>query len=215
MNNTKVRDFNQKDKSRPINITDIAIGKVPKTKIPGFSNEQNEYIQQQHIRLLKKAQYLNLINKSKRMEVGILIDIHTWQSWEIEGKKECEVQMKNNPTAFQNLTSGSKNSKMFMHNHPSTGTFSGDDMKTFCNNETLYMMTVIGNDASVYILIKDVNFDAELIMTDYMKFAMEYLQKGYINNNGTLAMRDVLKNASRYGLIYKKGRHKVYENTRK
>lgn len=209
MNNTKVKDFRQKDRSRPIDITDIAISKVPQTRIPGFSTEQNEFIQDMHKELLRRAQYLNRINNSKKMEVGILIDIHTWQSWVIDGRKECEVEMQYNPLAVQNLQSASKNSRMFMHNHPSTGTFSGEDVKMFCNHDTLYMMTVIGNDASVYILIKDINFDSELVLKDYMKFAIKYLEKGYTKNNGTLAIRDVLNNASKYELIYKKGRHKV------
>lgn len=209
MGGTKANDFGQKDRSRPIAITDIAISKVPKTHIPGFNNQQNEFIQNKHKELLEKVQKLNHANNSTKMEVGILIDIHTWQSWDIEGKKECEVEMKDNPEAFQNLTSGNKNSKMFMHNHPSTGTFSGEDVKTFCNNDTLYMMTVIGNDASVYILMKDIQFNAERVLMDYMEFAMKYLKKGHVNNNGTLAIRDILNNASNYGLIYKKGRHKI------
>ena len=46
-------------------------------------------------------------------------------------------------------------------------------------------------------------------MLDYGVLAMQYLEKGYTNNNGTLAVNDILKNASNYGLIYKKGRKKI------
>lgn len=180
MNYTKAKEFEQKNRNRAINITDIAIDKVPRTHIPGFSNEQNEFIQNKHKELLREAQKLNKGNKSKKMEVGILIDIHTWDSWIIHGNKECEVEMKNNPKALEKLTSGSRNSKMFMHNHPSTGTFSGEDFKTFCNNDTLYMMTVIGNDASVYILIKDEKFSAELALKEYMNLSSIYFKNGYI-----------------------------------
>ena len=209
MNYTKAKEFEQKNRNRAINITDIAIDKVPRTHIPGFSNEQNEFIQNKHKELLREAQKLNKSNKSKKMEVGILIDIHTWDSWIIHGNKECEVEMKNNPKALEKLTSGSRNSKMFMHNHPSTETFSCEDFKTFCNNDTLYMMSVIGNDASVYILIKDEKFSAELALKEYMNLSSIYFKNGYTNNNGTLAIKQIINNAEKYGLIYKKGRHKI------
>lgn len=95
---------------------------------------------------------------------------------------------------------------MFMHNHPSTGTFSGEDFKTFCINDALYIMSVIGNDASVYLLIKKNDFNAEKALLSCGRLAKNYYEKGYINNNGTLAIQDILKDASNYGLIYKKGR---------
>lgn len=209
MNCTSTKDFEQKRRDRSIGITNIAIEKVPRTHIPGFSNEQNEFIQNKHKELLREAQKLNKLNNTNKMEVGILIDIHTWDSWTILGRKPCEVDMKDNPLALQNLTTGSKNSKMFMHNHPSTGTFSGEDFKTFCNNDTLYMMTVIGNDASVYIMIKDTTFKAEYALIEYMKLASRFIKDDYIKNNGTLAVRQIIKNAKKYGLIYKKGRYKI------
>lgn len=35
---------------------------------------------------------------------------------------------------------------------------------------------------------------------------MKYYNDGYENNNGTLAIKYILKNATKYGLSYKKGR---------
>lgn len=95
---------------------------------------------------------------------------------------------------------------MFIHNHPSTGTFSGEDFKTFCMNKSLYIMSVVGNDGSVYLLIKNYDFDAEKALLAYVRCAKEYYEEGHIRNNGTLAIKDILKHASKYGIIYKKGR---------
>lgn len=209
MKSTKVREFKQKNRKRPIDITDIAISKVPRTRIYGFTPEQNKVIQEEHIKLLKLAQHLNKENKSNKMEVGILIDTHTWEDWVINGEKECEVEMKNNPLALQVLTTMPKNRLMFMHNHPSTGTFSGEDFKTFCNNDSLYMMTVIGNDASVYILIKNSNFNMEYALLSYGELSIKYMKQGHIKDNGTLAIKHILENANNYGLTYKKGRSKI------
>lgn len=71
------------------------------------------------------------------------------------------------------------------------------------------MMTVIGNDSSIYILLKTFEFCAEKALTDYMHLSMKYYNNGYKNNNGTLTIKEILKNAHKYGLIYKKGRKSI------
>lgn len=199
-------DFAQKNRRRPITITEIAIDKVPQTHIFGFDTMQNQYIQSLHKLALKEAKQLNERCLTNEMEVGILVDIHSWDYTVIRGRRPCEVNIKNEAEALKMLLQSRKNQLMFIHNHPSTGTFSGEDFKTFCMNKSLYIMSVVGNDGSVYLLIKNYDFDAERALLEYVRFAKEYYDKGYIRNNGTLAIKDILKHASNYGIIYKKGR---------
>lgn len=204
-----LNQFQQKNRKKAIHITDIAIDKVPKTNILGFDKEQNKHIQALHRLVLKEAQNLNRLYDTSEMEVGILVDIHSWEHFVIKGKTPRKVELKNNLKAYKKLISGYKNQLMFMHNHPSTGTFSGEDFKMFCLHNSLYIMTVIGNDSSVYILTKTFEFNADKAIADYIHLSMQYYNKGYINNNGTLAIKEILKNAKQYGLIYKKGRKKI------
>lgn len=201
--------FQQKNRNRAIHITDIAIDKVHQTHIFGFDKEQNKHIQTLHKLVLKEAQNLNQLYNTNEMEVGILVDIHSWEHFVIKGKSPRKVELKNDLKTYKKLISGYKNQLMFMHNHPSTGTFSGEDFKMFCLHNSLYMMTVIGNDSSVYILTKTFEFNAEKAIADYIHLSMEYYNKGYKNCNGTLAIKAILKNAKQYGLIYKKGRKKI------
>ena len=70
--------FSKKNRSRPINITNIAISKIPCTKLTGFTSEQNKIIQQRHKELLKDAQNLCKKYNSNEMEVVYLLDIHNW-----------------------------------------------------------------------------------------------------------------------------------------
>lgn len=204
-----LNQFQQKNRKKAIHITDIAIDKVPKTNILGFDKEQNKHIQALHRLVLKEAQNLNRLYDTSEMEVGILVDIHSWEHFVIKGKSPRKVELKNDLKAYKKLISGYKNQLMFMHNHPSTGTFSGEDFKMFCLHNSLYIMTVIGNDSSVYILTKTFEFNADTAIADYIHLSMQYYNKGYINNNGTLAIKEILKNAKQYGLIYKKGRKKI------
>ncbi len=199
-------DLSQKRRNRAIAITDIAIKKVPRTQLFGFSDEQNAFIQEQHKELLKIAKELCKKYNNNTMEVAILIDINKWDTWVVEGKEERKVSMKDNPEANQYMQTASKNSCMLMHNHPSTGTFSGEDFKTFCNTESLYFITVVGNDGSIYVLMKNYNFNSEYALKKYGEFAEKYKNRA---NNGTLAIREILKNARLYGLSYKFGRKKL------
>lgn len=201
--------FQQKNRNRAIHITDIAINKVPKPNIPGFDNEQNTHIQTLHKLVLQEAQRLNQLYNTNEMEAGILVDIHSWEYFIIMGKRPREVELKNNFEAYRKLITGYKNQLMFIHNHPSTGTFSGEDFKMFCLHHSLYMMTVIGNDSSVYILTKTFEFNAEKAIADYIHLSMKYYNEGHKYNNGTLAIKEILKNAKQYGLIYKKGRKSI------
>ena len=67
-------------------------------------------------------------------------------------------------------------------------------------------MTVVGNDGAVYMLIKTSAFNAEKAMTDYMQLSMKYYREGHRNNNGTYAIKEILENTNKYGLLYRKGR---------
>ncbi len=134
------KDFRQKNRHRPVKITDVAIEKVPEVSLSGFTKEESQYIQEQHKFLLKVAKEDNN---------------------------------------------------------------SGEDFKTFCNNKSLYIITVVGNDGSVRALTKEKDFDANKALEYYFELAI----KKYINckNNGELAMRELLKNSNKIGLSYKIG----------
>ena len=188
-----LRSFEQKRRNRPIIITDVAISKVPMIQFQGFSEEENVFIQQQHMRLLRKAK-----DDNNSCEVGILIDIIKWDTWIIIGESN-NIEMKTNPEAYKAMMTQGRNTMMFMHNHPSMGTFSGTDFKTFCNNESLYSMTVVGNDGNVRVLIKLKDFDSGDALLYYYELVKKYNK---YENNGARAMKELLKNCNKIGLEY-------------
>ena len=187
------RSFEQKRRNRPIIITDVAISKVPMIRFHGFSEEENIFIQQQHMRLLQKAK-----DDNNSCEVGILVDIIKWDTWLIIGEAN-NIEMKTNPEAYRAMMTQGRNTMMFMHNHPSTGTFSGTDFKTFCNNETLYIMTVVGNDGNVRVLTKLNEFNSSDALLYYYELVKKYNK---YENNGARAMKELLKNCNEIGLVY-------------
>lgn len=150
------------------------------------------------------------------MEVGILIDLHflgelepqyeDMHYWVIRGTAPRRVKMEDNLKAKQAMDTYSKNRLLFMHNHPSTGTFSGEDLKMFWSNQSVFILTAVGNDGCIYLLEKGKDFDPEKLSREYYSLASKYKVK---RNNATLAVKDILNNAQKYGMEYKKGRKKA------
>lgn len=193
-----IRDFEQKRRNKPIQITDVAISKVRKTQIFGFTPEENEFIQNQHKRLLYISKNMN-----NSEEVAILIDIIHWETEVIMGKANC-VEMSNNTKANQMMLTYPKNTILIMHNHPSTSTFSGEDFKMFCDNTSIFVMTIVGNDGSVQVMEKKSNFNGQAEKYKYYKLALHFKNKGYINN-GTMAMKYLIKKSEEFNILYKHG----------
>lgn len=193
-----LRDFEQKGRNKPITITDIAIQKVRKTKIFGFVEDENRYIQEAHKRLLQISK-----EENNSEEVAVVIDIIQWEEEIVLGKGN-RVHMEDNPNAYQMIVEYPKNTILVMHNHPSTSTFSGDDFKMFCDHNSIYIMTIVGNDGSVQVMEKAVNFDGQEIKVKYGQLAEKYKNMGY-KNNGTMAMKYIIKHPAEFNILYKHG----------
>lgn len=195
---SSLNDLQQKVRTRPIKITDIAIDKVRQTRITGFTNEENKYIQDFHKQLLRISKTQN-----NSEEVAITIDIIQW-SYQITIGNGNRVIIKNDPIANRMLKEKPKNTLLVMHNHPSTSTFSGKDFKTFCDYESIYTITIVGNDGSVQVMTKDINFNGINAKIKYYELANDFKAHRY-KNNATKAMHYVIKHPEEFGIIYKHG----------
>jgi hypothetical protein len=196
-----LKDLAQKNRNKPIKITDVAISKVRRTQIFNYGancEDENRYIQEMHKQLLKLSQ-----KENNSEEIAIVVDIISWENQVVYGK-ENKVIMKKNPDAYKMIVENAKNTLLVMHNHPSTSTFSGEDFKMFCDYESIYIMTIVGNDGSIQVMKKDENFEGQYIKTKYGEKAKEYMEKGY-KNNGTMAMKYIIKNHREYNIFYKNG----------
>lgn len=193
-----VNAFRQKIRNRPLEITDVAIQKVRKTKVFGFTEDENRFIQEQHRRLLKISKENN-----NSEEVAIVIDIINWENEVVIGRGN-RVAMEDNPKANMMVLTYPKNTLLVMHNHPSTSTFSGEDFKMFCDNESIFVITIVGNDGSVQIMEKSNEFQGQSEKMKYARLAGEYRNSGH-RNNGTMAMKYMIKHPDEFNLLYKHG----------
>lgn len=138
-----------KKRNHKIMITDIAIDKVSCIKMPDISLCECERIQAAHKRLLRIAQTLNDSDEVLAILSFANVDeIHVLgNETEVKPAKDMKARM-----AF--LTSGYRE-LMYLHNHPSTSTFSMADIDTFITQACIGLMSVVTNQGEVYILHKN------------------------------------------------------------
>lgn len=137
-----------KKRNHKVMITDVAIDKVSCIKLPSIPVEQCERIQRAHKRLLKIARTQNTSN-----EVLAILSFANVDEIYVLGT-ENEVNPAENEKACVAFLSSGYRELMYLHNHPSTSTFSMADIDTFVTQGCIGLMSVVTNQGEVYILHK-------------------------------------------------------------
>ena len=81
-----------------------------------------------------------------------------------------------------------------MHNHPKNGLFSEVDLRTFITSSSLYGMTAVCNDGTIYMMYKTENFNKEKVQDMYNR---------NVNLGQYSGIKAVAKNARKLGLVYR------------
>lgn len=168
----EVRDLEQaKKRDHKVYITDIAINNVDKVKPSDFSDEQANKMQLMHKKLLTVSK-----NENDSNEVLMITDLDFSSEVTIKGG-EFKVSPASNPFAVSVIAHAKRQSLVYLHNHPSTNTFSIGDIDTFCCESAIKTISVVTNQGEVYILNKTgkYSFDAtrELLTTIKDSFSDE------------------------------------------
>ncbi|MCR5121708.1 MAG: hypothetical protein K6B74_04740 [Ruminococcus sp.] len=153
----EVRDLEQaKKRDHKVYITDIAINNVDKVKPSDFSDDQANKMQLMHKKLLTVSK-----NENDSNEVLMITDLDFSSEVTIKGG-EFKVSPASNPFAVSVIAHAKRQSLVYLHNHPSTNTFSIGDIDTFCCESAIKTISVVTNQGEVYILNKTgkYSFDA-------------------------------------------------------
>lgn len=132
-------------------ITEDVIARIPKIK--AFPDEEmNLRLFDHHVDLLRKAMENNDSN-----EVGLFWNLNDLDAkcLEIYGKVNG-FNMRDNEDVFKLVNDVSSFlSVIVMHNHPRNGLFSNVDLKTFADYDSIYMLTAVCNDGTIYMIRKE------------------------------------------------------------
>lgn len=80
---------------------------------------------------------------------------------------------------------------VIMHNHPRNGLFSSADIQSFIDFDSVYLMTAVCNDGTIYMVRKEKNFNPLLMQ--------KYYNEGK-NRSKYEALQEKLKKAKKLGL---------------
>lgn len=183
-----------KKRDHKIVITDVAIEKVPYIEVTGLSNDVCKAIQDEHKEILRIAKAKNDSN-----EVLTIMTADGLEKIRIFGD-EFEVNPSNEPKAIVIFNQAKRREIMYLHNHPSTNSFSLADIDTFISEGKIGLLSVVTNQGEAYILYKTIQYDYASVR--------RLLIDLYNNCNGDadIMLNKFLKKCEKVGIIYAKSK---------
>ena len=146
-----------KRRDKKVFITDIAIEKVPYIKYKGFSEEQNHIMQELARDVLVISKESNDSN-----EVAITCDLGSEDPLSIFGVsfgEEHEVDIMVDTLSNHLIVSEESIAVVILHNHPSTQTFSLQDIHFFITHTTIEVMVVVSNQGKVHYIMREQDYE--------------------------------------------------------
>lgn len=147
-------------------ISDAVIESIPKIKVTK-SQEINDLIYNCHKELLRIAK-----NKNKSWEVAMFIDLLNPNNKYIIKGTINGVDMHVSEEVMHLINYNPVASVIVLHNHPRNGLFSEQDLNTFCDYNSIYLITAVCNDGNIHMLRKEKNFNPFALERYYNEGAM-------------------------------------------
>lgn len=189
-----------KKRGKKVYITDIAIDKVPFVQYQGFTNEQNNIMRELAQEVLTVSKDENNSN-----EVAITCDLGADNPLEVYGVSfgnEHEVDVRADTLSNHILVSQKSVAVVVLHNHPSTQTFSIQDIRFFIEFSVLEVMVVVSNQGTVHYLKRENSYDLKKAITLFNE-CVENLKKNSPLTELYLAALSFLAKSSEAGIYYR------------
>lgn len=158
--------------------------------LPELTAKENEELRQAMVKLLEKVD-----GTAQNTECAYYYDMHMkFLKWEMgssgSGTVGCYKPL------YDYIT---------LHNHPSGGTFSIEDIRTFAFDNKMKYLIAIGNNGNQYVISKTSNFNSVYLMQDYYEYMVSLLKQDLQIELALSKCSDFLKGgAKKYGYKYKK-----------
>lgn len=193
-------ELHSKKRFGKVNITDIAIKKVPHIRYKSLTDCQN-------ITMRHMAQMALLISQQNNNsnEVALTTSLHSddmIQDAAIVIGDEHGVNICSETKSNHLIVSARDVSVVIIHNHPSTQALSIEDIGFFLYYTTVKLLAVVTNQGSVHYIMKDTDYDfkaAEKLRQD----CVEDLTAGSSPKEYYEAALDFLAHCSEAGLYYR------------
>ena len=189
-----------KKRDKKVYITDIAINKVPLVQYNGFTDNQNQLMQ-------KLAQEVLTVSKEQNdsNEVAITCDLGADNPLEVYGVSfgtEHEVDVRSDTLSNHILVSQKSVAVVVLHNHPSTQTFSIQDIRFFIEFSVKEVMVVVSNQGTIHYLRREENYNLKKAAALFNE-CVENLEKDSPLTEVYLASLSFLAKSSEAGIYYR------------
>ena len=144
----------RKNRRKKVNITDIAIQKVPLIAPNGIDQQTAFFVQETHRELLRFAQTQNDSN-----EVACVLDLTSRERLPFVKGEQDSVDIEKDAASYHWLRSRSDGSIMLCHNHPGQSYFSLPDVVTFLQNDSIGIMSIVTNQGKMWTISKTSKYD--------------------------------------------------------
>lgn len=189
-----------KRRDRKVYITDIAIDKVPLVQYDGFTDERNRIMYE-----LAKDVLLLSKEKNDSNEVAITCDLgadNPLDSFGVSLGTEHEVDILADTLSNHIIISKESVAVVVLHNHPSTQTFSLQDIHFFIQYSKIEVIVVVSNQGTVHYLKRDREYDYKKAIQLFRE-CIEGLKKDSPAVEMYFASLSFLAKCSEAGLFYR------------
>lgn len=189
-----------KKRSKKVYITDIAIDKVPLIEYYGFTDEQNQIMQELAKNVLVISKERNDSN-----EVALTCDLgkpDPLHNFGVALGTEHDVDVLSDTLSNHMIVSSSSVAVILLHNHPSTQTFSLEDVQFFVQHPMLEVIVVVSNQGTVHYLKRDKDFDYDKVVVLFRE-CIQGLTRNSPNSEVYMATLTFLAKCSEAGLYYR------------
>lgn len=148
-----------KKRNAKVWITEVAIKKVPFIEYKGLTARQNENIQKLAKRVLRLSKEQNDSN-----EVAITCDMadeNMMDNFGVAFGDEISVSVNSDTLSFHILMTAREATVIVLHNHPSTKTFSVNDLRYLFMYASIRMLVVVSNQGTIHYIRKEDTFDRD------------------------------------------------------
>lgn len=189
-----------KKRDKKVYITDIAIDKVPLIEYYGFTDEQNQIMQELARNVLVISKESNDSN-----EVALTCDLgksDPLHNFGVALGTEHAVDVLSDTLSNHMIVSSKSIVVVLLHNHPSTQTFSLEDVQFFVQHPMLTVIVVVSNQGTVHYLKRDKDYDYGKVVVLF-KECIQGLKRNSPSSEVYMATLTFLTKCSEAGLYYR------------
>ena len=189
-----------KKRDKKVYITDTAIDKVPLIEYYGFTDEQNQIMRELARNVLVISKESNDSN-----EVALTCDLgkpDPLHNFGVALGTEHDVDVLSDTLSNHMIVSSKSVAVVLLHNHPSTQTFSLEDVQFFVQHPMLTVIVVASNQGTVHYLKRDKDFDYGKVAVLF-KECIQGLKRSSPSQEVYMATLTFLAKCSEAGLYYR------------